>query len=160
MAQHASELLEQEQMDRRELQEQNQDVTSTEHELVKRNEELQLQVAELSILARIKQSEEGEESTSNNEAVLEKYWETKRELETLRQKISTEHEDEIERLQHSKKVLEKKLADSEAETDDLRRNLAMTRKKASKFSSELNDLKLLLETQQARNEELEKRQRK
>ena len=44
--------------------------------------------------------------------------------------------------------------------DDLRRNLAQVRKKATKLSSELNDLKLLLETQQARNEELEKRQRR
>ena len=52
------------------------------------------------------------------------------------------------------------LADSEAEVDDLRRNLTQVRKKASKFSSELNDLKLLLESQQARNEELEKKQRK
>lgn len=42
-------------------------------------------------------------------AVLEKYWETKRELETLRQRISTEHEDEIERLKHAKKVLEKRV---------------------------------------------------
>ena len=52
------------------------------------------------------------------------------------------------------------LADQEAESDDLRRNLAQVRKKASKFSSELNDMKLLLEAQQTRNEELEKRQRK
>ena len=44
--------------------------------------------------------------------------------------------------------------------DDLRRNLAQVRKKATKLSSELNDLKLLLESQQARNEELEKRQRR
>ena len=113
---------------------------------------------------------------------MEKYWETRRELETLRQRISTEHEDELERLQHAKKNLEKKvsvymslqihfilslslsrthqLADQEAESDDLRRNLAQVRKKASKFSSELNDMKLLLEAQQTRNEELEKRQRK
>ena len=126
-------------------------------------------------------------SLSLSLAVLEKYWETRRELETLRQRISTEHEDELERLQHAKKNLEKKvsiyiydssksflfflsfslslscthqLADQEAEGDDLRRNLAQVRKKASKFSSELNDMKLLLEAQQTRNEELEKRQRK
>lgn len=110
--------------------------------------------------------------------MLEKYWETKRELETLRQRISTEHEDQVERLQHAKKVLEKKvykiysliiimiilylmqLTDSEAEVDDLRRNLSQARKKGSKFSSELNDIRLMLEAQQSRNEELEKRQRK
>ena len=52
------------------------------------------------------------------------------------------------------------LTDSEAEVDDLRRNLSQARKKGSKFSSELNDIRLMLEAQQSRNEELEKRQRK
>ena len=43
-------------------------------------------------------------------AVLEeKYWATRRELETLRQRIHSEHEDEIEKLQTAKKTLEKKV---------------------------------------------------
>jgi len=50
--------------------------------------------------------------------------------------------------------------DSEGEKEDLHRTLAQTRKKAAKVASEMNDLKLHLETQQARNAELEKRQRK
>ena len=52
------------------------------------------------------------------------------------------------------------LVDSEGEKEDLHRTLAQTRKKAAKVASEMNDLKLHLETQQARNAELEKRQRK
>ena len=52
------------------------------------------------------------------------------------------------------------LADSESERDDLFKTLAQVRKKAAKLGSEMNDLKLLLEAQQARNAELEKRQRK
>ena len=52
------------------------------------------------------------------------------------------------------------LVDSESEKDDLQRNLNQVRKKAAKVASEMNDLKLHLETQQARNAELEKRQRK
>ena len=154
--------------------------------------------------------------------MLEKYWETRRELETLRQRISTEYEDEVERLESAKRSLEKKvcplshvsssvhthiypphapfkpsplshpthttsslyththpsnsslhththtykhthlpqLVDSESEKDDLQRNLNQVRKKAAKVASEMNDLKLHLESQQARNAELEKRQRK
>ena len=42
-------------------------------------------------------------------AMLEKYWETRRELETLRQRISTEYEDELERLESAKRSLEKKV---------------------------------------------------
>jgi len=52
------------------------------------------------------------------------------------------------------------LADSEGEQADLHKTLNQTRKKAAKYASEMNDLKLLLEQQQARNAELEKRQRK
>lgn len=52
------------------------------------------------------------------------------------------------------------LADSESERDDLFKTLSQVRKKAAKLGSEMNDLKLLLEAQQARNAELEKRQRK
>ena len=40
---------------------------------------------------------------------MEKYWDTKRELETLRQRLSTERDDELETLQASKRSLEKKV---------------------------------------------------
>ena len=61
----------------------------------------------MTILARIKQSSEGGQETS--EAVLEKYYEAKRELETLKQRVGSEYEDEIERLTAAKKSLEKKV---------------------------------------------------
>ena len=57
-------------------------------------------------------------------------------------------------------MLTVQLADSESERDDLHRTLAQVRKKAAKVGSEMNDLKLHLETQQSRNAELEKRQRR
>ena len=41
---------------------------------------------------------------------MDKYWETKRELETLRQRLSTERDDELETLQTSKRSLEKKVS--------------------------------------------------
>ena len=43
---------------------------------------------------------------------------------------------------------------------DLRRTLAQLRKKMAKQGSEMNDLQLHLESQQARNIELEKKQKK
>lgn len=83
----------------------------SEHELLKRNEELQMQLAEMTILARIKHPESSEpgSETQDSEAVLEKYWETKKELETLRQRLSTDYEDKIERLNTAKRNLEKKV---------------------------------------------------
>lgn len=65
-----------------------------------------MQIAEMSILARIKQTEEGEE---NSDSILEKYYETRRELETLRQRVNSEFEDQIESLESSKRSLEKKV---------------------------------------------------
>lgn len=61
----------------------------------------------MTILARIKQT--GEDGHESSEAVLEKYYEAKRELETLKQRVSSEYEDEIERLTSVKKGLEKKV---------------------------------------------------
>ena len=103
--------------------------------LKKKNEELTLQIAEMSILARIKQTEDSEvgpEGSSDGAyianasltclllwsacamaslpAVLEKYHATRRELESLKQHLSSEHEDEIERLQTAKKSLEKRVS--------------------------------------------------
>ena len=75
--------------------------------LSRENEQLKLQVAEMTILARIKQS--GDDGQESSETVLEKYYEAKRELETLKQRVGSEYEDEIERLTATKKSLEKKV---------------------------------------------------
>jgi myosin-18 len=158
-ASQAEELLENEQIEKREMEEQLSDLTGKVDELGREKEQLNLQIAEVSILARIKQ-EEGDAELSPQGGYMDKYWETKRELETLRQRLSTERDDELETLHASKRSLEKKLADSEAEVEELNRSLTQLRKKTVKQGQELNDLKLHLESQQARNEELEKRQRK
>ena len=83
-ATHATELLEQDQVDKRELQEQYQDIAvsslthyskhtfslsliqGSEQELLKRNEELQLQLAEMSILARIRKPSESDSISQNS----------------------------------------------------------------------------------------------
>ena len=49
---------------------------------------------------------------------------------------------------------------AEGELQDLRRTLTQIRKKMAKQGSEMNDLQLHLESQQARNVELEKKQKK
>eukprot|EP00731_Ephydatia_muelleri_P023185 Em0015g768a len=159
-ASNATELLEAEQLEKRQLQEQLTSLSGKEAELQKKNEELQLQLAQMNILAKMKEPEPGDGNKTSDSVLEEKYWATRRELETLRQRIHSEHEDEIEKLQTAKKTLEKKLVDAESEVEDLRRNLNQLRKKATKAAAELNDLKLHSETQQSRNAELEKRQRK
>ena len=80
-----------------------------ESELVSVNEQLHMQLAEMSILARIKQSEEGGEKDLEGDAMLEKYYEARRELETITQRITSEFEDNIESLKATKRSLEKKV---------------------------------------------------
>lgn len=82
-------------------------VQSRETELTRVNEQLHLQIAEMSILARIKMTEEGE---ADSDSIVEKYYEVRRELETLRQRVSSEFEDQLEFLQSSKRGLEKKVS--------------------------------------------------
>ncbi len=67
-----------------------------------------MQIAEMSILARIKQSEEGREA-EQEESILEKYYEARRELETITQRITSEFEDQVESLESTKRSLEKKV---------------------------------------------------
>ena len=81
-----------------------------ETELAQVNEQLHMQIAEMSILARIKQSEEGREG-EEEESILEKYYEARRELETITQRITSEFEDQIESLESSKRSMEKKVKD-------------------------------------------------
>ncbi len=76
-----------------------------EKELAQENEQLKLQIAEMSILARIK----SDYTSDNSETVMEKYLETRRELDTLRQRVSSEYEDEVERLESAKRTLEKRV---------------------------------------------------
>ena len=59
----------------------------------------------MSIIARIN----NDQTEDDSETILEKYLETRRELESLRQRVSLEYEDEIERLESSKRSLEKKV---------------------------------------------------
>ena len=62
-ASQASEIMEGEQLERRELEEKVAEIQSHESELIRENEQLQLQIAEMSILARIKQEDGGSESS-------------------------------------------------------------------------------------------------
>lgn len=86
-----------------------------ESELASVNEQLHIQIAEMSILARIKQSEEGREDEVEEQSILEKYYEARRELETITQRITSEFEDQVESLESSKRSLEKKVSAEESE---------------------------------------------
>ena len=80
-----------------------------ESELVSVNEQLHMQLAEMSNQYQIKQREEGGEKDLDRGAILEKYYEARHELETITQRITSEFEDNIKSLKATKRSLEEKV---------------------------------------------------
>ena len=69
-------------------------------------------MAQKDILHRIEQSgtgEDGIEVTEENAILMEKYRSAQRELEGLRLRLSSEHEEDLESLQTAKRNLDKKV---------------------------------------------------
>lgn len=89
-----------------------------------------------------------------------KYERAVRELEYTRKRLQTQHEHDLEQLVGLKKQLEKKLADAFEEIDEQRKVVAQWKRKNQKMAGEMNDLRILLDEQNARNNVLEKKQKK
>lgn len=89
-----------------------------------------------------------------------KYERVARELEFTKKRLQTQHEHDLEQLVGLKKQLEKKLADAYEEVEEQRQVVGQWKRKVQKMTNEMNDLRMLLEEQNSRNNLLEKRQRK
>lgn len=81
-------------------------------------------------------------------------------MDFTRRRLQTQHEHDLEQLVSLKKQLEKKLTDAYEEVEEQRQVVDQWKRKTQKFSNEMNDLRMLLEEQNSRNNLLEKRQRK
>ncbi|XP_058973998.1 unconventional myosin-XVIIIa isoform X3 [Musca domestica] len=89
-----------------------------------------------------------------------KYERVAKELEFTKRRLQTQHEHDLEQLIGFKKQLEKKLNDAYEEVEEQRQVVGQWKRKAQKMTNEMNDLRMLLEEQNARNNLLEKKQRK
>ncbi|XP_073815217.1 myosin heavy chain-like isoform X9 [Musca autumnalis] len=89
-----------------------------------------------------------------------KYERVAKELEFTKRRLQTQHEHDLEQLIGLKKQLEKKLNDAYEEVEEQRQVVGQWKRKAQKMTNEMNDLRMLLEEQNARNNLLEKKQRK
>ncbi|XP_075144896.1 myosin heavy chain-like isoform X3 [Haematobia irritans] len=89
-----------------------------------------------------------------------KYERVAKELEFTKRRLQTQHEHDLEQLIGLKKQLEKKLSDAYEEVEEQRQVVGQWKRKAQKMTNEMNDLRMLLEEQNARNNLLEKKQRK
>ncbi|XP_018570763.1 unconventional myosin-XVIIIa isoform X3 [Anoplophora glabripennis] len=104
-------------------------------------------------------SEEDEDADGDG-VYKQRYERAVKELEFTKRRLQQQHEDDLEQLVGLKKQLEKKLADAYEEVEEQRQVVGQWKRKVQKMNGETNDLRLLLEEQNARNNLLEKKQRK
>ena len=109
---------------------------------------------------RISEDEDAENEDGSSSIYKMKYERAAKELEFTKRRLQTQHEHDLDQLVGLKKQLEKKLADAYEEVEEQRQVVSQWKRKTQKVSSEMNDLKMLLEEQNGRNNLLEKRQRK
>lgn len=110
--------------------------------------------------ASVLEEEDGDNDEGSSSAYRLKYERVARELEFTKKRLQTQHEHDLEQLVGLKKQLEKKLADAYEEVEEQRQVVAQWKRKNQKMTNEMNDLRMLLEEQNSRNNLLEKRQRK
>ncbi|XP_034663373.1 unconventional myosin-XVIIIa isoform X6 [Drosophila subobscura] len=106
------------------------------------------------------EDEEAEHEEGSGGVYKLKYERVARELEFTKRRLQTQHEHDLEQLVGLKKQLEKKLSDAYEEVEEQRQVVGQWKRKAQKMANEMNDLRMLLEEQNARNNLLEKKQRK
>nr|XP_022920391.1 unconventional myosin-XVIIIa isoform X4 [Onthophagus taurus] len=105
-------------------------------------------------------SDDDEEDGENEPVYKQRYERVVRELEFTKRRLRQQHEDDLEQLVGLKKQLEKKLTDAYEEVEEQRQVVGQWKRKVQKLTSEMGDIKLLLEEQISRNNILEKKQRK
>ncbi|XP_076235916.1 unconventional myosin-XVIIIa isoform X3 [Calliopsis andreniformis] len=155
----AAERIDAETSERLRLERELQDVTEANKNLQQATERLEMELlyaraADLNGIAS--DAEDGEDGG----VYKQRYEHAVRELEFTKRKMAQQHEDDLEQLVGLKKQLEKKLADAYEEVEEQRQVVGQWKRRVQKLNSEMHDLRLLLEEQTARNNLLEKKQRK
>ncbi|XP_078043181.1 unconventional myosin-XVIIIa isoform X4 [Augochlora pura] len=155
----AAERINAETSERLRLEKELQDVTETNKNLQQATERLEMELlyaraADLNGIAS--DVEDGEDGG----VYKQRYEHAVRELEFTKRKMAQQHEDDLEQLVGLKKQLEKKLTDAYEEVEEQRQVVGQWKRRVQKLNGEMHDVRLLLEEQTARNNLLEKKQRK
>ncbi|XP_068187607.1 unconventional myosin-XVIIIa-like isoform X2 [Antennarius striatus] len=157
----ASQLLETETSERLHLEKELQDLQAKFDAMKNQLESQEMEVMESRLM---KTSElNGEMDDDDDDAGGEwriKYNRAIREMDFAKKKLQQEFNDKLETEQQGKRHLERRLADLQADNEDVQRSVQQLKKKSQKLTAELQDTKLHLEGLQSRNHDLEKKQRK
>ncbi|XP_054857426.1 unconventional myosin-XVIIIa isoform X2 [Eublepharis macularius] len=127
--------------------------------LKKQMDSMEMEVMEARLIRAAELNGEMDDDNSGGEWRL-KYERAIREIDFTKKRLQQELEDKLEVEQQSKRQLDRRLADLQADSEESQRALQTLKKKCQRLTAELQDTKLHLEGQQGRNHELEKKQRK
>uniref|UniRef100_A0A8C8S7Q4 Unconventional myosin-XVIIIa n=1 Tax=Pelusios castaneus TaxID=367368 RepID=A0A8C8S7Q4_9SAUR len=155
----ASQLLDAETAERLRAEKEMKDLQAKYDALKKQMDSMEMEVMEARLIRAAEVNGELDEDDSGGEWRLQ-CERAVRESEFARKRLQQDFEDKLEAEQQSKRQLERRLADLQADNDECQRALQQLKKKCQRLTSELQDTKLHLEGQQGRNHELEKKQRR
>ncbi|XP_050544906.1 unconventional myosin-XVIIIa-like isoform X2 [Daktulosphaira vitifoliae] len=168
-----SERLEMESAERQRLEKELQEVQSAKNRLAETNEQLEMQLLCLrstdpslmsssSSVAGTVSDDDSAVATSDkgDQYYRRRYERVCRELDYAKKRLQQQHNDDMEQLVAMKKQLEKKLAGVYEDVEEQRQIVAQWKRKVNKLNAESNDLKLMLEESNSRNNLLEKKQKK
>ncbi|XP_075189539.1 unconventional myosin-XVIIIa [Anomaloglossus baeobatrachus] len=155
----ASQLLETETAERLRVEKDMKDLQAKYDALKKQMESMEVEVMEARLIRAAELNGEMDDDDSGGEWRL-KYERSVREIDFTKKRMQQEFEDKLEVEQQSKRQLERRLADLQADSDESQRTLQQLKKKCQRLTAELQDTKLHLEGHQGRNHELEKKQRR
>ncbi|NXL01951.1 MY18A protein, partial [Mesembrinibis cayennensis] len=127
--------------------------------LKKQMESMEMEVMEARLIRAAELNGELDDDDSGGEWRL-KYERAVREIDFTKKRLQQELEDKLEVEQQSKRQLERRLTDLQADSEESQRALQQLKKKCQRLAAELQDTKLHLEGQQGRNHDLEKKQRR
>ncbi|XP_069135915.1 unconventional myosin-XVIIIa-like isoform X4 [Argopecten irradians] len=157
----SSEMLEAETSERMRLEKDLKDLQSKYTVLKRHGEKIEMELTQVHLWQA--QSLDGEmdgDEDGDGSIYKERYERIVRELNFTKKRMSKEHEDEMELEHNARKALEKRIHEALEDGEDLRRQLTAAKKKSSRLATEMQDIKLHLEEQITRNNELERKQRR
>lgn len=155
----ASQLLDAETAERLRAEKEMKELQTQYDALKKQMEVMEMEVMEARLIRAAEINGELDDDEAGGEWRL-KYERAVREVDFTRKRLQQDFEDKLEVEQQSKRQLERRLGDLQADSEESQRALQQLRKKCQRLTAELQDTKLHLEGQQVRNHELEKKQRR
>ncbi|KAM4628038.1 unconventional myosin-XVIIIa-like isoform 3-T3 [Polymixia lowei] len=155
----ASQLLETETSERLRLEKDMKDLQAKFDSMKKQMDSMEMEVMEARLIRASELNGEMDDDDTGGEWRL-KYERAIREIEFTKKRLQQEFDDKLEVEQQTKRQLERRISDLQADNEESQRTAQQLKKKCQRLTAELQDTKLHLEGQQSRNHDLEKKQRK